>query len=228
MSMAIKYAMKKRAKKMAKGGESTETSASNRQNQKGVHQSITRGDAGTSVAGGYIPKHGYGANVETAKRLHREKLAEMQSMKKPNLYADGGFIEEEDASGFVDHEGNDVKHDGAAIAEDDRDLNQHGAEDHGPMGVAHAFGDMVDRVMRKRYSKGGMIANGGDDDLDQMADGDPNNFDDLALRDHLESSYTGKNSGDELGDEQEDEDRHDMVARIMKSRAKKDRMPRPA
>jgi hypothetical protein len=44
----------------------------------------------------------------------------------------------------------------------------------------------------------------------------------------MEFCYTGANSGDEVGDEQEDEDEHDMVSRIMKSRLKKDRMPHPA
>lgn len=89
--------------------------------------------------------------------------------------------------------------------------------------------DMVDRIMKKRcMSEGGMVANGGEDDLDRMADGMPNEFDDLALRDDLEFSYTGENSGDSLGDAQEDDDRHDIVSRVMRSRAKKDRMPRPA
>jgi hypothetical protein len=83
--------------------------------------------------------------------------------------------------------------------------------------------------MAKRYSKGGMVANGGDADMDQMSDGKPNNFDDLALDDHLESDYgDGNNSGDETGNAAEEHDRHDIVARVLKSRAKKDRMPRPA
>lgn len=91
--------------------------------------------------------------------------------------------------------------------------------------------DMVSRIMAKRekmYSEGGMVANGGEDDLDKLADGRPNEFDDLALRDDLESSYTAANSGDELGDSREDADREDIVSRIMRSRSKRDRMPRPA
>src|SRR3954471_973671 len=87
-------------------------------------------------------------------------------------------------------------------------------------------GSMVDRIMtkRKKYSEGGMVANGGEDDLDKMADGRPNEFDDLALRDDLEFSYTGANSGDELGNDSQDADREkdlDMVARIMRSRARR-------
>lgn len=78
---------------MSKGGVATETVASNRQHQKGVHQSISKSDAGTSNAGAYVPGHGYGSNVHTAKRLHREKLEEQRAMKKPNLYAEGGAVD---------------------------------------------------------------------------------------------------------------------------------------
>lgn len=87
--------------------------------------------------------------------------------------------------------------------------------------------DMVGRIMARRMSRGGMVANGGQDELPDMADSSPNEFDDLALRDDLESSYTGENSGDELGNAQEDDDRADIVSRIMRSRAKKDRLPNP-
>ncbi len=87
--------------------------------------------------------------------------------------------------------------------------------------------DMISRIMKKRaghYSEGGRVAN---EDHDE-ADFKENEFDDLPLDDHLEEHYTGSNSGDELGNEQEDEDERDVVARIMRSRGKKDRMPRPA
>lgn len=84
------------------------------------------------------------------------------------------------------------------------------------------------RIMSKRvkkYSKGGMIAN---DDTDEMADAMPAEFDDLANRDELEFSYTGENSGDELGNSQEEMDRRDTVARIMRQRKMKQSNPRPA
>lgn len=165
-SLAISYSMKKKAKKMAKGGR---------------------------IEDNHQPEHS---------ETHPEEVHEMDS-------------------GYVDHEGDDVKHDAEAMAEDDKSLNQHADEQ-------SADEDMVSRIMKKRsYSKGGMVANGGEDDLDKMADGRPNNFDDLALRDDLESSYTGENSGDELGNDREDADREDIVSRIMRSRAKKDRLPNP-
>ncbi len=84
--------------------------------------------------------------------------------------------------------------------------------------------DMISRIMSKRMAKGGEVAN--DDEI--VADFEPNEFDDMPLDDHLDESYTGANSGDEIGNAQEDEDRDDMVSRIMKSRRLKDRNPRPA
>lgn len=91
------------------------------------------------------------------------------------------------------------------------------------------FGDeLVDRVMAKRYSEGGRVANGGMADLEKLADSRPNEFDDLALRDDLESTNSGATSGDFLGNAQQDEDRADIVARVMRQRSMKQRNPRPA
>lgn len=188
--MALAYNMKKRMKKECHGGDMMASGGA----VKGVHESITRGDAGTSNAGAHIGGHGYGNNVNTAKRIHKEKLSELRAMPKPNLpMAEGGEIMEP----------------------------MHG-EQHGDKEL-----DMVGRIMKHRehmYSKGGEVAN----DDQPMADAMPNDFDDLALHDGLEFHDTGANSGDELGDEAEDHDRKDIVSKIMKSRAKKDRNPRPA
>lgn len=87
--------------------------------------------------------------------------------------------------------------------------------------------DMVDRIMNKRmmpsketkgalYSEGGKVSN----ESEEMADEDPNEFDDLALRDDLEFKDTGANSGDEDGSKlNQDDDDEDMVGRIMKKRS---------
>jgi hypothetical protein len=159
--------------------------------------------------------------------------------KRSKKMAEGGAVKEE-KSGYEPMPKEMVKHNHMAMEEDDRDLDQHGEEEEGPEGAWMAKGgfigsrqgpeheeDMIGRIMKQRqhmYSKGGEIAN----DTPPMADGDDADYDYLAKHDGLEFSYTGKNSGDELGDEQEDHDRHDIVAKIMKSRGKKDRMPRPA
>lgn len=84
--------------------------------------------------------------------------------------------------------------------------------------------DLVDRIMKKRmYSEGGMVAN----EDGPIADDMDAEYDDLVLDDHLESHYDGKDSGDELGNKELDHEDHDLVERIMKSRAKKDKLPRP-
>lgn len=84
--------------------------------------------------------------------------------------------------------------------------------------------DMISKIMAKHYSEGGRLAN----KTEITADFEPNEFDDLALRDDLEAHDTGANSGDELDDKTEDEDRHDIVSKIMRLRAKRDKLPRPA
>lgn len=112
---------------------------------------------------------------------------------------------------------------------EEREVMNKAAQDEDELAYAHG-GDVVDRVMKKRkmFSEGGRVSNGGDDDFEKMADSRPNNFDDLALRDDLESSNSGANAGDFLGNEQEDMDRKDIVDRIMRQRSMKQRNPRPA
>lgn len=253
MSMAIAYAMKKKAQKMAEGGEDGPCDEHGTHmcemchggmyakggHVKGVHESLEGGmyghgskAKGQSEAGSWVRlgekarrsgiSPGSDYSQDKAKDLHRQKLEELKSMDKPELYAEGGAVEE-----------------------DDRMLNQHGEEEVGAMDMEEDNGpqhermiehpvenqddheDMVGRIMRQRtkhFSEGGRVAN----DTPVYADFEDNQFDDLVKDDDLDQHDTGKNSGDELGDAQEDEDRRDIVSRIMKSRRMKDRMPRPA
>lgn len=84
--------------------------------------------------------------------------------------------------------------------------------------------DMIARIMHKRkeYSQGGMVAN---DVGVAEADESPAEYDDLVLRDELEDD---SGAGNEHGDTKQDERDSDVVSKIMASRKKKDRMPRPA
>lgn len=68
--------------------------------------------------------------------------------------------------------------------------------------------DMIHRAMAKYLSQGGKVANSDE----PVADFEPNEFDDLHLRDDLESEYTAKNSGDEDGMEEHE----DIVSRAAK------------
>lgn len=192
-SLAIAYAMKKKAKKMAEGGMLTNDG----------YQSECSADCND-------PSH-----------EHLDPQANMH----------------------VSHEGDVKRPNGMAMEQDDKMLNQHGEDEIGPEGRHMAHGgqmepmhgeqgpehdmDMVDHIMKKRqmmYSEGGKVAN---DTHEFEADfEDPNKFDVLPMEDDLESSYTGKNSGDELGNEW-DANHHDMVDEIMLKR-RKQHNPNPA
>ncbi len=211
------------------------------ENEKGVHQeSHSYGNTSSSHAGSAVRSGAYdkGMGKTHGNRLksgiheeHKKVLAESRAMPKPNL----------------------PMYEGGAVEEDDRMLNQHGEIEEGPQGGGEGFHeesymgnpgnahdeyqseahmeDMVGRIMKQRqqqFSEGGRVANEDHGpNNSRLAGFSPNEFDDLSLRDDLEFSYTGANSGDELGNEQEDHDRHDIVSRIMKSRNKKDRLPNP-
>jgi hypothetical protein len=86
-------------------------------------------------------------------------------------------------------------------------------------------GDIVDRIIRRRMSEGGRVANqehGPDDD--DLAGFSPAEYDDLVLDDYLEPHYPAENR-DLIGNEKEDEEDRDIVSRIMKSRRLRDKMP---
>lgn len=172
-SLAIAYAMKRKARRMADGGS-------------------PQGDTLGS-------KIGYpGADK-----------------KAPKMMAQGGQLE----SGYLPLPENDVEQNASADQEDDKDLNQRLA----------LGGDVVERIMARRGNRTNMLSEGGQvaNSTTVMADELPAEYDDLVLRDDLESSSDGANNGDFISNEQEDADRADIVARVMRSRAKKDRLPSP-
>lgn len=165
-SLAIAYAMKRKAQNMADGGFVKEEEAS-----------------------GYEPCEVHGRS--DCKMCYGEEMS------------DGGFIGEEESSGY---------HDMPEYHKKENEMAEH--EDM----------DMIDRIISKRnmYSEGGKVANSdhGMDD-DKLAGFEPNEFDDLTKDDDLEFNYTGANSGDEIGNHQEEEDQRDIVSRIMKQKMMK-------
>jgi hypothetical protein len=185
--------------------------------------------------------HNVRAEMEAGKP-QAQSLAIAYAMKKKKKMADGGEVSPQPtSSATVDpKKASDMASsmkkafgyaDGGEV-DDDFAKAEEPPEKPAPITGAYAHGGMMDdddlvmRIMKKRYSKGGMVAN----DTPITADFEKNDFDMLALdgEDFAPADETGANSGDELGDDREDEDRHDIVSRIMKSRAKKDRLPRPA
>lgn len=154
------------------------------------------------------------------------------SFNRGKKYAKGGFVQEEKESGYKSMPQNDVK-----PQEEHEEYNQEPVDMQQETSVA--MQSLVDRIMEKkskefdnvaRLSHGGQVANQEHgENNNSLAGFDPNEFDDLVLRDDLESSYgDDDNAGDSLDNKQEDEDRKDIVARIMASRKKKDRLPNPA
>ncbi len=183
---------------MAEGGEIKDKSYGSPErldrqfDEKGVHtQFSSRENAEAARKAGYKP----------SKAPHERVLNELRSMPNPKLQglAEGGEPELETTvrpdTGY-----------GKVI----RVMSAHGGDIEGE--------DMVGRIMRKRqhmYSHGGEVAN--DDHPFEYEFEEPNNFDDLARRDELSFHDTGKNSGDELGD---DRVHDDLVDRIMLKRKK--------
>jgi hypothetical protein len=287
-SLAIAYAMKKRAKKMADGGPVVDPDKF-AAFKAGLNKA-DGGDVEPKPKPSPSPTTGYEAAGQALKTdKDNPGLKSIQAAFAGGGYLNGDESESgataihgEEASGY---ESMPEEHPVACVhcgAEDARKLGQHGAKETGPMGGGQGFhgesykgnpgnehdnysdtedgdgmdmlseaegyakddevrnrgmfqdGGLINRVMAKRkmMSEGGKVANRDQgvstESGDELLDLKGNEFDDLALRDDLESSYTGANSGDELGNDLEDEDRKDIVARILRSRAKRDKLPRPA
>ena len=87
--------------------------------------------------------------------------------------------------------------------------------------VGEDDGDIVGRIMRKRMSKGGEVAN----DTSPEAPFEENEFDLLETTGGLSHGELGSN---EIGNAAMDENDSELIRRIMRARAKKDTNPRPA
>jgi hypothetical protein len=213
-------------------------------NEKGVHRAApTDQDKGRSTSGAALhPSFSISdeMDVDAAKMKHKKVLDEIRSMKKPDLMAEGGYIGSYKSNDSdPDLDGDDpspmmeesIEHPDSHDSMISRDVvNQLGDEDEG-FGDMDAIHPAVLRIMmghEKGYSEGGQVANEETGEStttpEKMAKWKDNEFDNLALRDDLEFDSTGTNAGDSFGDAREDEDRNDIVSRIMRSRAKKDRM----
>lgn len=141
-----------------------------------------------------------------------KSLAIAYAMKKKHKMAKGGMIEEEEMeSGYEPMPKEHAVHNIAAENEDE---------------------DMVGRIL-KNMAKGGEVDHEVDaydhGKADMIADSDSADYDYLDEHGAPEFHEDAANSGDEDGDGQEDEDRHDMVKRALKSKMmKKNHNPRPA
>jgi hypothetical protein len=118
-------------------------------------------------------KHNVKTEREEGKPL-KQSLAVAYAMKRRGKkMADGGFVREEEESGYRPMPMEHPKMDRRAEEEDDRRLNQHGMYEVGAGGMAHGGMtdgyqddsddmDMIDHIMRQKsdcYSEGGRVAN---------------------------------------------------------------------
>lgn len=304
-SLAIAYAMKRKGKKMAKGGAVHGSGCT-------CSQCMEHMDQGGMASAQKSLRDAFGTKPSpTPAKPTSEDMAQIkvyghaeggmikdnyQPSGKPEVDKEFSYEPAEKDSGYMMHEGDDVKSNGPAMHESEKKLNQHAVDMMASTSMSEQ--DMVDRIMKKRsenfsgldryaeggsvkskekskedlmgvhttdykgftnqgkkqahremveeihqmprpripgdkpspYSEGGKVANQEHgENNNELAGFSPNEFDDLVLRDDLESTYgDDDNSGDNLGNAQEDEDRKDIVSRIMASRKKKDRMPNPA
>ena len=198
---------------------------------------------------GPVPKtsaYAEGGDVDDSDMMDTDMVKAILSRRMGN----SRFLGEEKATGYRPMPNEPRKSNSKAVMESDRGLGQHGEyevaadgmdDDNEPQHkVILAIGfenqdhdeeamDMVGSIMKQRaqkFSRGGQIANKSFPE-DEFK---PNDFDDLVLRDSdmEDADYTGANSGDEIDSMGENERRADIVAQIMKSRRKKDRLPSPA
>ncbi len=230
MSMAIKYGLMKRAQKanaceehgmqgcemchggmMAEGGEAKKKPEALGKTQSGKdfyqHHADPR-HAGFSKQD-HLDAMEHHVNAQGPLE-HKSREIERKKMGSGH----GGY----DHSGQVNAIDKMKHHKRMAQAHSDAadDASDDAPEEFAEGGMVGDDDDMVGRIMRSR--KGEPEADFEMNDFDAMDETAPGN----------EADYTGADSGDEVGDAQEDEDQRDIVSRIMRSRSKKDRMPRPA
>lgn len=195
-SLAIAYAMKKKAKKMKDGGD-VDPAFWNRVDKNGSNTAEQWGEkANNATLSPYSPEY-IGEQKDAMRRA-------------PMKMADGGMIEDDEMESGYESE-----------PEEHDESNEEAKSDD----------SIVDRIMSKRqmYAEGGVVADEGEDELSHMADSADNDFDYLATGDLDDSSSnSGSSDGDELGNHQEEEDRKDIVARIMRQRSMKQHNPKPA
>lgn len=224
-ALAIAYAVKRKAerKKMAHGGfmreEEEPEMFEDVEHLTGLRDEDDEAEGVEEYAdGGDVDPQSSGYNIDPDKAS-----AVSSSFKKALGYAGGGEIGASEGSKSGSKAATEGKHSTYNAMTGEYDSADDEGLERTPSGLTYlseAHGGLIDRAMR-RYSEGGMVAN----EQRAIAGSELNQYDDLANRDDLEFCYYGDTSGDEIGDAQEDDDRHDIVSRIMRSRRLGDSMP---
>lgn len=236
-SLAIAYAMKKRSK-LPEEEEDGEEMLEPEDKPRAAHRDM--------FAQGRADSHDKESKRERAIRMfkgegakenlpaHKEDARSLNQHGEEEEGPDGPFVDADDKHRMIEHpvenqfgEGDEDEDMVGHIMKQRQKMFAKGGMAAGPEAHMCSGGNCPHYSHGgnvKEYSEGGEVANSDLPIVDDM----PAEYDDLHLRDGLKSSYTGKDSGDEIGDDRLDKDEGDLISRIMKSRAKKDRMPRPA
>ncbi len=202
MSMAVKYGMKKR---MAKGGDvkSHKGQGDDSGTPGGVHADVSRKEWGSGARQGTSLAGEHTRGASRAKEAGQNRAHASRSESAKNLHKEALSKLKSDKGDRTNlAEGGEVEADDPAKK----------AADSMRKAFHFADGGMVDRIMGKR--KGG-----------ETADEQPAEYDPMELEPAPEADYPGSN---EHGNEALDENDQDLISRIMRSRAKRDSMPRPA
>ena len=201
-SLAIAYNLKRKAQKMAKGGD-VEMAKQDAEMSGGKYLPHMEEDE-VSQPQDVIGKFAQGGE---AMKTRRERALEA-------------------AMGMLNQHGEHEE--GPEGTEDDSSVPFERTISH-PLENQHDKEDMVGKIMKQRmhtYAQGGEVEE--KEHSDDLADFDENDFDRLDQESAPSSAdYTDASSGDEDGDKGEDMRRKDMISQIMRSRKLKDRLPSP-
>lgn len=155
----------------------------------------------------------------------KNSLAIAYAMKrKSKKMANGGMMEDEARRKAQYSIDGSEAHIMSPMTPEESDKRMNEYEDHSDDSLIH-------RIMRKRnaMAHGGIIADEGMGEPSSHPDQSLADYDYLSSGDLDDSSTnSGAADGDFLGNSQEDEDRKDMVKKIMRQRSMKQSNPRPA
>lgn len=203
-SIAVAYSMKKKAKKASGGMVSSGDPTMNYSKGGSVEHKERRGYGGDREAGA---KGVHRSSHSSGKDRGRSEVGDV--VNSPRAYAISGIT---------------AKEEHGRVLGDLKSMK-------GPHGNYADGGEVVEQTPKSAgsappctncghvaMSEGGEVAN--DTGEGQGADKSPNQFDDLVLRDGLEFSETGENSGDKKGDKRSHKE-DDLVAKAMLKRKSK-------
>jgi len=220
-SLAIAYSMKKKAKKMAEGGE---IESAMRGEQSAAHECDMCGGAGCPSCNEEHESDRHDSAGEPMMAEGGQITDNYNSPSTKGHQTKGGSVDPEDAWTPI-HEGDHKRPNSMAMSEDDRDINQHGEIEEGPQGGMYASGGYVSdgtkENARASMHRSNTLAEsrGVGRKVGQVPGGNPKTDHEYKLAE-IKKQKTGyfAEGGQITDNEQSDAHEMDMVGRIMKQR----------